>query len=373
MNPKPPLIILNALIFGLTALAALTLAPLHGYLVGYQTETLVLAVLLWAWNGLSITAGYHRLWSHKAYAAHPTVQWFLAIGGAMALQNSILHWASDHRRHHKHVDHDSKDPYSASRGFWYSHIGWMLRNYQGEPDYSNARDLQKNTIVMFQHKHYAILVLATNIALPLLAGVLIGDLWGTLLMAGVVRLVAMHHGTFFINSLAHIWGSQPYSDKQSSRDNGVIALLTFGEGYHNFHHTFEYDWRNGIRWFHFDPTKWLIGALAKLKLASNLREVPAERIETAKLQMQLKQSKAMLLDRGLPEEWLNKLEYQYQSVLERMKLYYQIKQQTLKEKRQHLDSSAKAQLKEMKLCLQEQQQQWLKLRQQLATTTLAKL
>ncbi|TKB47653.1 acyl-CoA desaturase [Ferrimonas sediminicola] len=367
MTSKPPLILINTLIFSFTALAALTLAPLHGILVGYQGETLVLALLLWAWNGLSITAGYHRLWSHKAYSAHPAVQWFLAIGGAMALQNSILHWASDHRRHHKFVDDDHKDPYSASRGFWYSHIGWMLRNYQGEPDYTNVRDLQKNPIVMFQHRHYGWLVLVTNVILPLACGALIGDLWGTLLMAGVVRLVAMHHGTFFINSLAHIWGTQPYSDKQSSRDNAVLALFTFGEGYHNFHHTFEHDWRNGIRWFHFDPTKWLIALLARFRLASGLREVPAERIETAKLQMQLKQSRAVAQDRELSEEWLHLLEQQYQSVTERMRDYYQAKQAGLEQTRRQLDASARARLKELKHCLREQQQQWLKLRQQLAS------
>ncbi|TKB54933.1 fatty acid desaturase [Ferrimonas aestuarii] len=366
MNEKPPLIWLNALIFSLTALVALTVAPLYGFFSGYSQSIVAIAIACWAWSGLSITAGYHRLWSHKSFNASPLVQWCLAIGGAMAMQNSILHWSSDHRRHHKNVDHDTKDPYSASRGFWYSHIGWMLRDYQGEPDYSNVRDLQKNPIVMFQHNHYAKLVLLTNIVFPLVIGALLGDVIGALLLIGVVRLVAMHHGTFFINSLAHIWGSQPYSDKHSSRDNGIIALLTFGEGYHNFHHTFELDWRNGIRWFHFDPTKWLIALLAKLGMATNLKQVPQERIESAKLQMQLKQSQTLAEARGLSEEWLAKLDSQYHQVQERLKAYYQLQQENLRQKRKDLDSSAKAQLAELKSKLKEQQQLWGQLRQQLA-------
>ena len=105
---------------------------------------------------MSITAGYHRLWSHKTYDANIVVRVILAIGGAMALQNSILHWSSDHRIHHRHVDDNDKDPYSAKRGLWFAHIGWMLREYQEKryDDYRNCKDLQKDKVVMWQHNYY---------------------------------------------------------------------------------------------------------------------------------------------------------------------------------------------------------------------------
>jgi stearoyl-CoA desaturase (delta-9 desaturase) len=104
-----------------------------------------------------------------------------------------------------------------------------------------------------------------------------------MLLAGVLRMVMTHHTTFFINSLAHIWGSQPFTDRNSARDNGILAFFTFGEGYHNFHHLFENDYRNGIQWWQFDLTKWLIRTAAWCGLAKDLRSCPEERIEQARL------------------------------------------------------------------------------------------
>ncbi len=142
---KPPLIWLNALVFAITAILALIVAPLYGYYQGYGWEHGLWFLVAFSFCNLSITAGYHRLWAHKAYDAHSSLKYIYAIGGAFALQNSILHWSSDHRPHHKFVDNNEKDPYSAKRGFWYSHIGWMLRNYNEEiyHEYGNCRDLQK--------------------------------------------------------------------------------------------------------------------------------------------------------------------------------------------------------------------------------------
>ena len=231
---RPPIIMTNTLLFALSGLTALIAVPWYGLTHGYDLWQWGCFLLLFCYCGISITAGYHRLWSHKAYKAHPALQWFFAIGGALALQNSALHWSSDHRRHHRHVDDNQKDPYSAGRGFWYSHIGWMLREYQREiyHDYSNVRDLQNNAVVAFQHRHYLALTLATNIGIPLLLGLIHGDLLGMLLLAGVLRMVMTHHTTFFINSLAHIWGSQPFTDRNTARDNGILAFFTFGEACH---------------------------------------------------------------------------------------------------------------------------------------------
>jgi stearoyl-CoA desaturase (delta-9 desaturase) len=127
-----------------------------------------------------------------------------------------------------------------------------------------------------------------NFGIPLLLGWALGELWGVFLLAGLLRLVLNHHFTFFINSLAHAWGSQPYTDENTARDNGVLAFLTYGEGYHNFHHIFQNDYRNGVRWWQWDPTKWLIASLSGLGLASNLKRVPDLWIQRAQLAMQFK-------------------------------------------------------------------------------------
>jgi stearoyl-CoA desaturase (delta-9 desaturase) len=283
------------ILFTVTPLAALTVVPWYGFAYGYSGASWLIALAtLWA-TGVSITAGYHRLWSHRAYGAHWSVRLFFMLFGAMALQNSILIWGSQHRTHHRFVDDWDKDPYSAKRGFWFSHMGWILRDYpSGRNDFSNARDLERDPIVMFQHRWYLPLTLFMNIAFPLLLGWAVGDMWGTFLLAGLLRLVVNHHFTWFINSLAHMWGSQPYTDENSARDNPVLALLTYGEGYHNFHHIFQNDYRNGIKWYHFDPTKWLIAGMSWVGLARNLKRVPSVQIQRAQLAMQFKRVEAAL-------------------------------------------------------------------------------
>ena len=257
---KPKIIWLNTLVFAITFIVAVLGLPVYCYFYDYNLATIIMFLLATAFCGMSITAGYHRLWSHRAYETNIIIRFIFAVGGAFAIQNSALHWCSDHRVHHRHVDDNDIDPYSAKKGFWYSHIGWMLREYQAHRyhDYKNVKDLQRDPIVRWQHKYYLALVLITNFGFPLLTGIITGSIIGSFLLIGFVRLVVSHHVTFFINSLAHLWGTQPYSNKNTARDNPLVALLTYGEGYHNFHHAFEFDYRNAIKWWQFDPTKWLI-------------------------------------------------------------------------------------------------------------------
>ena len=358
---KPPLIWTNVALFTITFLGAVVLVPWYGLTYGYGISEWIAFIALAFASGLSITAGYHRLWSHKTYKAKASVRFLYALGGALALQNSALHWSSDHRVHHKHVDNNDRDPYSAKMGFWYSHIGWMLREYQAQRyhDYKNVRDLQSDKIVMWQHKHYLALALLMNIGLPAFIGWLNGDILAMLLMAGLLRLVVVHHCTFFINSLAHVWGSQPYTDKNTARDNGVIALLTYGEGYHNFHHIFENDYRNGIRWWQYDPTKWLINTLSWCGLAKDLRVTPQERIESAKLQMQLKrtQNRVALLPDG--DEVLEMLQSEYELLKAHLTEYYVAKKELLEAKRKQLaNQHLMLQVDELKLRFQTQQKNW---------------
>jgi stearoyl-CoA desaturase (Delta-9 desaturase) len=292
---KPPLIWTNTLMFSLTFLVAVTVVPWYGFQYGYSGAAWVLLFVFLVANGMSITGGYHRLWAHRSYDAHWSLRLFYMVFGSMALQNSALIWCSGHRTHHIHVDDNDRDPYSARRGFWFSHMGWMVRTYpSGLPDLSNVRDLQRDPLLAFQHRFYVPLVLATNFGFPLLAGWLVGDILGTFLLAGVLRLVLSHHFTFFINSLAHIWGSQPYTDQNTARDNGVLAIVTHGEGYHNFHHIFAHDYRNGVRWWQWDPTKWLIASLSWVGITRNLRRVPDFQIQKAAVAMQFKRAQERL-------------------------------------------------------------------------------
>lgn len=286
---RPRLLWANVLMFALTLAASLTVVPWYGFTFGYSTAAWVwFAVLLYA-NGLAITGGYHRLWSHRTYDSHWSLRFIYMILGAMALQNSVLVWASGHRMHHQYVDDADRDPYSASRGLWFSHIGWMLRRYpSGEVDFSNVRDLQKDPLVAFQHRYYYPLAIGLNVLVPLALGWLHGDLWGVFLLAGVLRLVVSHHFTFLINSVAHAFGRQPYSDEHSARDNGWLAFLTYGEGYHNFHHQFAHDYRNGIHWWQWDPSKWIICSLSWVGITRKLRRTPAVTIQRARLAMQFR-------------------------------------------------------------------------------------
>ncbi|MBC7751304.1 MAG: acyl-CoA desaturase, partial [Candidatus Saccharibacteria bacterium] len=146
----------------------------------------------------------------------------------------------------------------------------------------------------FQHNYYIPLLLITNIGFTAAIGWAVGDIWGVMLMAGLVRMVLGHHITFFINSLAHMFGKQPYTDENTARDNVWLALITWGEGYHNYHHIFQYDYRNGVKWWQFDPTKWLISGLSKVGLTSNLRRIPTLTILHAEVMMKFKRAETSI-------------------------------------------------------------------------------
>jgi len=207
----------------------------------------------------------------------------------------VLIWATMHRTHHKNVDDEDGDPYSIRRGLWFAHMGWMLRDYPSGAYHLNAsRDLEQDPLVAFQHRYYLTIALGMNIAMPLAVGALFGDAWGFLLLGGLLRLVINHHFTFFINSLAHWWGRRPYTIENTARDNDLLALVTFGEGYHNYHHLFQWDYRNGIRWWQFDPTKWLIAGLSYVRITSGLKRVPEFKIQRALLERQFQSTQAHL-------------------------------------------------------------------------------
>lgn len=277
-------------------IAFLSLTPVIGiigtaaytYAVGFKLWMPILLIGMYLAVGMSICAGYHRFFSHKSYEAHPIVQSFFALFGAMAAENSILWWSSSHRVHHKYADKDW-DPYNIRRGFWWAHILWIFyRNDQRDDSFSNSPDLLANRIVMWQHRWHKELLIVAGFGIPTLIGAAFGDPIAGLLWGGFTRIVVIHHTTFFVNSLAHMFGKPVFNGDASARDNWMVAFVTLGEGFHSFHHRFPADFRNGIRWYDWDPAKWFIGGLKMVGLADHLLTTPLPQIEQARMSAALK-------------------------------------------------------------------------------------
>ena len=285
-----------------TALISVVGVPIYLFRFGIDWFQAAMFFFYLVATMMSITVGYHRLFSHLAFKAKKPVKFFTLLFGACAFENSCLDWASDHRRHHKHVDHDD-DPYDISKGFFWAHIGWLLFKLNPEPPMDNVADLKKDKLVMWQHRWVHLIAVLLGLVLP----TILGGLWsffqgapvwqgalGGFLLAGVLRVVVAQHCTFFINSLCHTVGRQPYSTKHSARDSAIMAFLTFGEGYHNYHHEFQHDYRNGVKPWQWDPSKWTIWTLSKLGLAEGLRRVPEAKILLAEMNEARRQAELRL-------------------------------------------------------------------------------
>lgn len=285
--------------------------PLMGFISAYwvplQLKTALWAVFYYVHTGLGITAGYHRMWSHSAYKGTTPLKIYLAAVGAGAVQGSIRWWSYGHRVHHRYTDTE-KDPYSVRKGLMYSHMGWMvLKQNPKKQGRTDITDLNEDPVVVWQHKNYIKCVLFMALAFPaLVAGLGWGDWWGGLVYAGILRVCFVQQATFCVNSLAHWLGDQPFDDRNSPRDHVITALVTLGEGYHNFHHEFPSDYRNAIEWWQYDPTKWSIWLWKQLGLAYELKEFRANEIEKGRVQQLQKKldQKRATLDWGIPLEQL---------------------------------------------------------------------
>jgi len=284
---------LNVIFILGTPILAIALTILYCLKNDFNPWMILIFLLFYLATGISITAGYHRLFSHQSYQANNWVKAFFLFFGAGAFQNSVLEWAADHRNHHKFVD-QNKDPYNIRRGFWWAHMGWIF--FHDSSPCAFNKDLQKDPLVLFQHKHYLVIAIVSGLLLPTLLGGMFGSYLGGLAIGGLLRAVVVHHFTFFINSLCHMVGRQTYTDQNSARDSFFMAFLTYGEGYHNFHHQFQADYRNGIRWYQFDPTKWTIRTLFSMGAAKKLRRTDDRAILRAKMCMDQKRIKAKAME-----------------------------------------------------------------------------
>ncbi|KKA27349.1 hypothetical protein TD95_003214 [Thielaviopsis punctulata] len=285
--------------------------PLAGlistYWVPATRNTILFSIIYYFNTGLGITAGYHRLWSHRCYKAALPLKIYLAAMGAASVEGSIRWWSRDHRVHHRYTD-TPKDPYSVRKGLIYSHMGWMVMKQnpraKGRTDIS---DLNEDGVVVFQHTHYISCVIMMAFVFPaVFCGMMWGDYWGGLIYGGILRTFFVQQATFCVNSLAHWIGDQPFDDRNSPRDHVITALVTLGEGYHNFHHEFPSDYRNAIEWWQYDPTKWAICVWSMLGLAYDLKQFRANEIEKGRVQQMQKKldQRRAQLNWGVPLDQL---------------------------------------------------------------------
>lgn len=274
--PYDPFKVVFVCLFHFLAFVSLLFWYLDIFSVSWRT--LGFSVVWFSLSSTAITAGYHRLFSHAAYRASWLLEFFYLAFGAAAFQGSALQWSSQHRDHHTYTD-QPKDPYNIKLGFWYAHLGWVLR--KTDPDYGRVTDLSKSLLIRLQHTLYYPIGLIMCFALPFGIGMFWDEGLEALMVAGFLRLIIQWHMTFCVNSVAHYFGSQRYSTKSSARGNWLVSFFVWGEMDHNFHHSFPNDFRTGTHWWDFDPSKWGIFLLSKIGLASNLRSTDPDRINRA--------------------------------------------------------------------------------------------
>ncbi|HJV22054.1 MAG TPA: fatty acid desaturase [Holophagaceae bacterium] len=297
MDTRTPRSWLNTIFLLGTLGLALVLVPRHLATQGLRWSEWAVFLALYTATGLAITVGYHRLFSHRAFQAAWPLKLVALLFGAAAFQNSALAWSSDHRHHHRFVDDVDRDPYPVKRGFWYAHWLWVMEG--GDRPMDGIADLEQDALVRWQHRHRFLLGALVAALPPVLVGLATHNVAGQLIIGLLLRIVLTHHSTFLINSAAHWFGTQPYTDANSARDNALLAPLTFGEGYHNYHHMWQWDYRNGPRWYQWDPAKWIIAAAAWVGLAKGLRRVPDTTIQRARVAMEAKRLTATLAEDAL--------------------------------------------------------------------------
>jgi stearoyl-CoA desaturase (delta-9 desaturase) len=249
---------------------------------GFHWPDLGLLLGMYLLTALGITVGFHRLFTHHSFETNRVVQFILAILGSMAVEGPVLKWVAMHRRHHQHSD-NPKDPHSPHNhgrgvrgvllGFWHAHLGWIFDPEPSDlPRY--VPDLQQNGVVRKISALFPIWV-AVGLLIPAAlgglltaswTGVLTGFAWG-----GLARVFLVHHVTWSVNSICHLWGSQPFRSHDQSRNNAMIGVLSLGEGWHNTHHAFPTSARHGLRWWQIDVSYWVIRGLEFFGLAWNVK------------------------------------------------------------------------------------------------------
>jgi stearoyl-CoA desaturase (delta-9 desaturase) len=250
-------------------------------------------------SAVGITVGYHRLCTHKSFTTPAAMRYLFAAAGSMAVQGPVIRWCAEHRKHHQHSDTegDPHSPHMSRHGSWgegivatlrgafHAHMGWLfVGRSKGLGKYS--ADLRADRALVLADRQFIFWVIA-GLAFPaLLAGLISMSWWGLLLgflWGGLVRVLMVHHITWSVNSVCHLWGTQPFDSHDESRNNPLVGVLAMGEGWHNNHHAFPASARHGLRWWEFDFSYCLIRALAMVGLARNVRVPSRERVQSRRI------------------------------------------------------------------------------------------
>ena len=282
----------------LLPMVGLTVGIVYMWGSGVGWPQLILMTIMYISTGMGITIGYHRYFTHKSFSAGPVMVGFLGVLGSMAAEGSILRWCASHRSHHKHSD-TSGDPHSPHgfgdgvwatiQGFWNAHMGWIFHD-EGEPLAKYVPDLLRDRQIVLMSRLFPAFVFL-GLLIPTVVGGLIemvmggGFWWGAFLgfiWGGLVRVFVVHHITWSVNSICHLWGSRPYRSSDESRNNPIVGVLALGEGWHNNHHAFPTSARHGLEWWQFDSSWMVIRTFERLGLVRDVR-VPTKERRVAKL------------------------------------------------------------------------------------------
>jgi stearoyl-CoA desaturase (delta-9 desaturase) len=255
---------------------AVHLVPLAAFFVVVTWQDWVLCAFLYVSRMFFITAGYHRYFAHRSYRMGRLMQFLMAFGGTTAVQKGPLWWASHHRIHHRYTDLDD-DVHSPRDGFWWSHVGWILSTKYKATDLTAIKDFASYPELRFLERRSWIGPWALAIACFLIGG------WGGLIIGFFLSTVLLWHGTFLVNSMAHLMGRRRFATPDTSRNSVVIALVTGGEGWHNNHHYLPASARQGFTWWEIDPTWYLLRALSAVRLVRDLKRPPARLLDQARV------------------------------------------------------------------------------------------
>lgn len=256
--------------------------------VGWSPVAVATAVVLYLVRMFAITAFYHRYFSHKTFKTSRPVQFLFAVMGASATQRGPLWWAAHHRQHHRASDTED-DPHSPRKGFWWSHVLWFLSDKHFRADYRRVQDWQKFPELVWLDRHDLLIPFILSMVLFALGSAL-ATWWPELGTNGLqmmvwgyfISTVCLTHATLSINSLAHRWGSRRFDTEDDSRNNGLLALITLGEGWHNNHHYYQGSARQGFFWWEIDISYYIIRLMGMLGIVWDIKEVPAHKLAAAK-------------------------------------------------------------------------------------------
>lgn len=251
---------------------AIHMGALAAFIPGtFSWSAVGLALILhWVTGGLGITLGWHRLLTHRSFQTPKWLEYFFAFCGSLACEGGVIEWVGLHRNHHMHSDQE-QDQHNSGRGFWWSHMGWMLFEVPAKAEVQRlTKDINSDPVYQFLDKYFFPIQVAFGLLLYALGG------WPFVVWGIFVRLVLVYHCTWFVNSATHQFGYRTYESGDRSTNCWWVALLTYGEGWHNNHHAFPHSARHGMAWWEIDTTWMMIRLLQWLGLAEKVRLVEAK-------------------------------------------------------------------------------------------------